>query len=1044
MKCNLLVGSRHKTLLTILFFVISLSLVQAQTTTVTGNVTGEGQALPGVSILVKGTATGTVTDFDGNFEIKTDSKSVLIFTYIGYLAEEVPVNGKSTMNVIMQPDVAALDEVVVVGYGTQKRKEVTGAVGQVKNEALVLSATADLGTALQGQVAGVNVQASDGAPGSESNITIRGISSILGSSSPLYVVDGIPFNGDPKLSMNEIETIDVLKDAASAAIYGTRGAGGVILITTKKGKEGIMKMNFDTYYGIQMITSGVPLLETEDFLYVKHLSGAVLNGTTFGNTWTPIVQGPHQLTNNTNLTDIIENDFAPIQNHSVGISGGKEGLTYSVNATIFDQEGTIINSGYNRFNVRANTQYKKGKWSVNTGMGFGIEQHEFAPWQFLLDAYRYNPYSQMLDPDVETIQHPGPDNVDAQNLSNNLVKFKQRDNRNTENFNANITANYKIDKNLTYTIRGGLSYNNNTRIKINPLFKTYDEDGELIPSNNRSGVRNESGRSQRSTIENILNYKRRFGRHNIQVTAAYSAEKYENAWFFAEKKDLVNNDITVLNGALNDPVVGSGTNFSQNVSRGTLGLLGRIQYNYKGKYLVSASARRDGSSRFSKKYRYNTFPSLSVGWNVSDENFWKFLKPTVSLFKLRASHGTVGNDNFLDYSNAAVIVNNRDYIFGPEEDDRLVQGAIQEAFANENIKWETSVSDNIGFDLGFFSNKLNVSADFYNTKKEDLLLGVILPPSVGVGTGNNSNVILNVGDMVNKGMEWTVNYKQAGTFSWNAGLTFTKNVNEITKMSGSNKIQYLDNSEVVQGVPNEDLVSVLAEGYEAGSFFLIKTDGIIDTQEKLDAYNPLVGGNANLGDLRYVDALTVDTDGDGVPDAGDGIIDLNDRQYAGSGSPEFEMGFNFGANYKDFDISMQWYASFGAEVMNGSKAYSYKAGTHRDLLYQWSPQNTTSAIPTNRGRDHENFRGYTDFWLEDGTFARLRNIAIGYSLPKDMLEKNGISKVRLYVSAQNPITITKYTGFDPEVGNNSLATRGLDRGNYPISSSFRFGVQLAF
>jgi TonB-linked SusC/RagA family outer membrane protein len=1041
MKFNLLVERKPKVFLMALLFAMSLGFAQAQTITVSGIVSSDGQPLAGASVIVKGTKTGTVTDFDGNYEIATGLGSVLEFTYLGYITKNIKIAGQK-LNVILEEDLMSLEEVVVVGYGTQKRKEITGAVGQVKNEDLVLSATADLGTALQGQIAGVNVTASDGSPGAESNIVIRGVSSIMGSSTPLYVVDGIPFNGDPKLSMNEIETIDVLKDAASAAIYGTRGAGGVILITTKKGKVGVMKMNIDTYYGIQSITSGVPLLETEDFLYIKHLSAAALNGTTYGNTWTPIVQAPHNLTNNTNLTDIIENNFAPIQNHSIGVSGGKEGLTYSVNATLFDQEGSIINSGYNRFNVRANTQYKKGKWSVNTGLGFSVEEHEFAPYQFLLTAYKYSPYSQVLDPSVETIQFPGPDNNDAQNLSNNLAKFKQTDNRNTEAFNANITANYEIDKNLTYTIRGGLSYNNNTRIRINPLFKSFDEDGELIPSPNRSGVRNESGRSKRSTIENILNYKKSFGNHNIQLTGAYSVEKFESSWFFAEQKDLFSNDITVLNGTLKDPVVGSGNNYSQNVTRGTLGLLGRLQYNYKGKYLLSASARRDGSSRFSEKYRYNTFPSLSIGWNVSDENFWKPIKRTVSSFKLRASHGTVGNDNFLDYSNQAVIVLNRDYVFGPEGADRLVQGAIQEEFANANIKWETSISDNVGFDLGFFRNKLNISADFYNTRKEDLLLNVLLPPTVG--TGANGTVILNVGDMENRGMEWTVNYRHGGAFSWNAAATLTKNVNEVTKMSGSNKIQYLDNSEVVQGVPNEDLVSVIAEGYEAGSFFLIKTDGIIETQEELDAYNPLVGGNGHLGDLKYVDALTVDTDNDGIPDAGDGVISVDDRQYAGSGTPDFEMGFNFGANYKGFDFSMQWYASFGNELMNGSKAFSYKAGSHQDLLYQWSPQNTTSMIPTNRGRDHENYRGYTDFWLEDGTFARLRNIQLGYSLPKDVLEKNGLSKIRIYLSAQNLITITDYTGFDPEVGNNSLASRGLDRGNYPISSSFRIGVQFAF
>lgn len=1020
---------------------LSMNVIQAQTVTITGTVTGDGEPLAGASIIVKGTSRGAVTDFDGNYQLKSKSGEILQISYLGYLSQEITVGDQTTIDIVLEEDRASLEEVVVVGYGTQKKKEVTGAVGQIKNEELALSATADLGTALQGQIAGVNVTAQDGSPGAESTILIRGVNSIAANNAPLYVVDGIPQASDPKLSISEIETIDVLKDAASTAIYGVRGSGGVILITTKQGKVGVMKMTFDSYYGLQYITSGLPLIDTNEWLYVRHLNAAALNGTTWGNTWTPIVQGPHQLANNTNLTEVVENDTAPIQSHNISVSGGKQGLTYNVNGSFFGQEGMLRSSSYNRFNVRANTRYNKGKWTVNTGLGFRIEERERPPFQQLLQAYKYNPYSQQIDPDVTEVFHPGPDNNDGQNLSNNIIRFLHTDNDNVEQFNANITARYDFNKNFSYTARGGINYTNNTRVIVDPLFKAYDEDGELIPPNTRSGIRNESGRRYKSTFENIFNYKKSFGNHNVTLTAVYSAEKFEASSFFAQKKDLVSNEILELDGALNDADAGNGSVWNNN-TQSLASFLGRVQYNYKGRYLLSALMRRDGSSQFGASNRYETFPSISLGWNVSDEGFWRGLKRTISSLKLRASHGTVGSDRFQPYSYAASIKVDEDYVFGSEGSDRLVKGAIQTAYANPNIQWETTISRNIGFDMGLFKNKLTLSAEFYDTEKENLLLPVLLPPTVGTGT--NGTVVLNVGNMTNRGMEWTANYKHKGKFSWNAGATFTKNTNEITKMSGSNKIQYLDNSEVVQGVPNEDLVSVIAEGYEAGAFFLIKTDGIIKTQEELDAYNPLVGGNANLGDLRYVDANTVDTDGDGIADAGDGTINNDDRQYAGSGTPDWEAGFNFGANYKNFDFSMQWYASVGAEVMNGSKAFAYKSGTHKDLIYQWSPQNANSDIPTNRGRDHENFRGYTDFWLEDGTFARLRNVAIGYSIPKDVLEKHGFSKVRLYISAQNPLTITDYTGFDPEVGNNSIASKGLDRGSYPISSSFRLGVQFAF
>lgn len=1032
-----------KAFLIVLFCSFGISTAQAQDVTVKGTVTGGGEPLAGASIVVVGTNKGAVSDFDGNFEIVADANSVLRVSYLGFVSKDVNVSGQTTINVDLQEDAAALDEVVVVGYGTQKRKEITGAVGQVKNEDLILNATADLGTALQGSIAGVNVTASSGQPGAESNVLIRGIGSVFGQNSPLYVVDGIPFDSDPKLSIDEIETVDVLKDAASTAVYGTRGANGVILITTKKGKEGVMKMNFHSWYGLQQITSGVPLMEIEDFLYTVHLRGNSLNGTFFGNTWTPITQGTHQLTNNSDLNDLILNDSAPIQNHNLSISGGKEGLAYNINASFFNQDGMLINSKYDRFNIRANTQYRKGKWDIATGMGFRIETQDREPWQLLLQASRYNPYTQLLDPDATQIENPGSatDN-DAINISANQQRLQQTDRDNVDSFDANTTLKYNITDDLSYTARLGLNISNSSRRIINPLFIQRNIDGEITPPQTLSGVREIHTRRTKQTFENFVNYKKSFGDHNFNWIGLFSAEKSFARSTFADRRGLVSNEVAELGGAIGISDAGNNGGRWNNRTINLIGLMTRLQYNYKGKYLLSAAVRRDGSSQFSPDFRWGTFPSASIGWNVSDEAFWQPLKKVATSLKLRAGYGEVGNEGFEPYSNQATVVIERDAIFGPEDSDALIAGAIQERFANDKVKWETSISKNVGFELGLFQNRLNVSADFYRENKEDLLLPLLLPPST-VGA-QNSTVVINVGDMINEGMEWQLNYKHSGKLSWNLGVTYTKNENTVTKMSGSNDQIFLVGSQVVQGVPNEDLVTTVTEGFPAGSFFLIKTDGIISTQEELDAYNPLVGGNANLGDLRYVDAPTVDTDGDGIPDAGDGIINLDDRQFAGGGLPEFEMGLNFSANYKNFDFAMQWYAAIGGEVMNGSKAFAYKSGRHQDLVHQWSPANPTSLIPSDRGRDHENFRGYTDYWLEDGSFARLRNVALGYSIPKDAIEKHGFSNIRVYLSAQNPITITDYSGFDPEVGNNGFSTRGLDRGSYPISSSFRFGVQFAF
>lgn len=717
---------------------------------------------------------------------------------------------------------------------------------------------------------------------------IRGLTSINGANRPLYVVDGIPFDGDPKLSINEIETIDVLKDGASAAIYGTRGAAGVILITTKKGKEGQMKIALDSYYGLQHITSGTPLLNKEDRLYSQFVQAAALSDTRYGNTWTVIQQSPHFLTNNTDLMGVIENDLAPIQNHSLTVSGGRDGLTYSLTGNYFNQEGAIIKSGYDRFNVRANSQFVKGKWNITTGISFRVEDQEFAPWGGLLsNAIGYNPYQPYIDPETTQLDNAG-DGSGANNLSFLGYQFLQEDNQENNYFDGNLSVTYNFTNNLKFTSRVASSYDNGTRITINPKFIAYRDDGTEVTSQ-RSRIRNLSSLAKKFTWENILNYQKSFGDHNFNFTGGvYSSERYNYSEFFAEKSDLASNDITVLNGATADPPnVGSGNNqWTQDRESTLIGMLARLQYNYKGKYLLSGGAvRRDGSSRFKEEPWGGVFPSVTAGWNVSEENFWNPIKNTISNFKLRGSRGTTGNQGIADYTyTPPTITLDNDYVLGAGGNQNLVLGATQTGFANPpRVKWETSVSLNAGFDLGFFNNKLTLTGDMYETKKQDMLFPVLLPPTAG--GGQDAEVTLNVGDMINKGVEFALNYQHNGKFSWNTGFTYTRNRNEITKMSGSNKIIYFDDSSISGHDNDQDLVSALAEGYEGGAFFLIETNGTIKNEDQLAEYQQLVP-DAKLGDLRYVDFDN------------NGTIDINDRQYMGSGTPDFEMGLNFSATGK--------------------------------------------------------------------------------------------------------------------------------------------------
>ncbi|MCW2121032.1 SusC/RagA family TonB-linked outer membrane protein [Flavobacterium sp. 7A] len=1030
MKFNLKTNWKLKTKLIAVLLLSSFGVIQAQKLqTIEGKITGDGGPLPGVSVIVKDSkGKSTITDIDGNYQIQAKDNDILSFSYIGFISQNAKVNGRTTISINLKESVNELDNIVVVGYGTQRKKEVTGAVSRVKQEDVAKSATADLGSALQGLIAGVNVTSSSGDPGAEANIQIRGLSSVLGSNRPLYVVDGIPYDINPNISMNEIETIDVLKDAASAAIYGTRGSAGVILITTKQPKIGVMKVKLDSYYGVQSNYRHIPVPTVEEKLYMEFINKNNQSGTVFGNSWTTIEQNPTQLTNNSNFYDVIENNLAPIQSHNLSISGGKDGLSYTINGGYFGQQGSLINSNYERYNVRANTQFNKGNWKITTGLSARNEYTQYSPWGLILDAERYNPYGVQVTADQTQISNSAGDANETTRLSYIGAKLQTSDKNFRDYFDGNVSAEYSFNKNLKYTVRGAVSYDNSSRFTINPSFIAYDNKGVLVPSQ-QSAIKNLSSRATKQTLEHILNYNKKFGNHNLGVTAVYSSEQYTYGEFYAQKFDIVDNDITVLNGANGLANAGSGNNqWTQNRMTKFIGTLGRAQYNYKGKYLLSVSARRDGSSKFNQQH-FQWFPSASIGWNASDEEWWKPIKGIVSNFKVRASKGSTGNSGVSDYSYSAGIDLNNDYVLGTGGDQNYIQGGIQTSFANKNVKWETSVSTNLGFDFGFLNNQLTLTSDFYLTQKKDMLFPVLLPPTAGGGSG--SDVVLNVGDMKNTGIELAMNYRTGKKIKHNLGINFTKNTNIVTKMSGTNKLLYFDGSTISGQDNDQDKVSALAEGYVAGAFFLMKTDGVIQNQAELIEYQKL-DPTAKLGDLRYVDS------------DGDGKITNDDRRFAGSGTPNFEIGLNYSANFKNFDFSMQWYGSFGSEIINGGKALGYKSSNNKDLIYQWTAQNPTSEIPADRGALHNNYRGWSDYWLEDGSFVRLRNVSLGYTVPTSLVNKLSLSKLRFFVSAQNPLRITKYKGYDPEVGNNGLSTRGIDKGTVPQSSKVTAGLQLEF
>ncbi|WP_139958664.1 SusC/RagA family TonB-linked outer membrane protein [Flavicella sediminum] len=990
---------------------------QAQKITVSGLVTSsdDGLPIPGLSVLVLETGKGVVTDFDGLYTIKTDIGHNLSFSYVGMEKKIIKVT-KPTLNIKMTSLLESLEEVVVIGYGAIAKKEVTGAVAQIKAEEIEEFITSDLGTALQGQIAGVTVTSSSGEPGSEANIEIRGITSLAGSNNPLYVVDGIPQLGNPGMSPNEIETIDVLKDAGSTAVYGARGAAGVILITTKRGKAGTAKVTFTNTYGIQNLKQGLPLMNAKDQLYFNSVQEFYFDGKIRD------INQESWLNNDNSFTDYVVVDNAATKKYDLNITGGTKGFTYNAVVGYFDQDGIIINSNYQRFNSRLSTTYKSDNWKIDVSAAVATDKKVSSSSSLFQNTAFYSPIYPEIDPNSDVAYTNGSGTVSTP-LERLLGSIRTSAPRNKDSMNSSVSVSRNFGENFILTTRFGGSVTNEIRNTFKPnttIIDISDNSVDIDPT--RSSVSAEAIRSAKYSFDGILNYKKQLGEHALNITTSFSAEKGSKESFLGSKEGVANNNIMVLNGATINPRVTSGNNYTKT----TVGSMGRIQYNYQRKYLFSVLARYDGSSRFGEKHRWGLFPTISAGWNVSDEDFWTPLKHVVNNLRLRASQGMVGNDSFSDYEFASTLVQSTDYIFDPTDQSQSF-GSIVKSYSNKDVKWETSVSTNIGLDVGFFKNKLTLTADVYRTKKRDMLFPVRLPGSLG--GYYDSLLTLNVGNMENQGIELSARYKKrVGNSNFTLGVNFGKNENVVTKMAGETTIIFNSGSNL-GGVP----VTVLEVGREVGAFYLYKTNGIIKTEEQLEAYKLHPSrSTATLGDLIYVD-----TNGDGD------ISDL-DRQYSGSGLQDFDMGLNFGWKYKNWDLAMNWYASVGAEIINGQKREAYSRGRHKDLVNMWTPENPNSNTPFYKGRTSvENFAAETDKWLESGDYLRLKLITIGYSLPKKVCEDIGLQSLRLFGTSQNPLTFTKYEGFEPEIGGN-VQKRGLDLDRYPTSILYSFGLKVVF
>ncbi|WNH11946.1 SusC/RagA family TonB-linked outer membrane protein [Thalassobellus suaedae] len=1032
MKFNLCVKQSYKCLMVFALFFLVCGAIQSQNITVNGIVTGDQMPLPGVNVLVKGTSQGTVTDFDGNYEISAKANDVLVYSYVGYITREVPIQNKTNINVELEENLSQLDEVVVVGYGTQTKKEVTGAVSQVKADIIARAPVSDIGESLQGVVAGVNVQAASGRPGEAANIQIRGVGSLLGKLEPLYVVDGVPYESNPNIAPDQVASMDILKDGASAAVYGVRASNGVVLITTKRGKPGNFAVTLSTYAGIQNITSGTPLMNTQQQLFADFSVDNVLNS---GNLPGYFITTPELLDYDTDFVGDVQNNNAILRNYDLGITGGSKELSLSFATSFNDQDGVLIKSGFNRLSSRLTAQFTKGKFKAFATIGLTEENRDQEPFALYEYSIGQNPWQIPLgDLDISG------DNVVNIPVDNTIYfgflakQLQNVDERKVTSSNIALNLEYEIVKDLKYKISLSNNKYNYKRKFFRPSYFIYGLDGNLnaTASTLQAQLTEDYTFSDRRVIENMLSYQKEFGKHKLNTVVVSSYEEFTSKQLSVGGIGFPTNETQEIGQAF------SATTPTSFVNKYTLaGLLGRIQYSYDERYLLSLSVRRDGSSKFGTGNRYASFPSASAGWNISEEGFFKNSKigNTVNSLKLRASYAQVGNQDVQPYVAATQIETGVNYLFGPNE--TLASGLIQRRYSNPDLKWETSTSKNIGIDLAMFKNRLSLTADVYSNDKKDMLLPFQTPPSGGTSAPGAETVynpiFINAGKMTNEGIELALGYK--GQFEnglkYNISSTFTKNINTIVDLNGIDR-GYPNGRPTFSLGNSIDETTFFAVGHEAGAFFLLKNEGVIKNDADLSEYQK-INPTASKGDIRYADIN------------GDFKIDEQDRVYAGSGQAEFEAGLNFDLTYKNWDLTVQSYLSYGAELFNGARFFAYTQGRHLDQFYQWSPQNPNSDIPSFRNSEAtESVRARSDYWLEDGTYLRIRNITLGYSLPKELIDKLSISSVKFYVTGFNPFTFTNYTGYDPEVGGNGISTRGVDRGNYPVARRFVLGAKVKF
>lgn len=984
--------------------------------TVTGKVTDSetGDPLPGVNILAKGTTTGTVTDVDGNYRITVgDNITTLIFSSIGYTPQEVDINGRSEINVTLSPDVQSLQEVVVVGYGTMKKSDLTGSVSSVKSEALTAYPAQGTVQALQGRAAGVQIQSNNGAPGSDLKVRIRGGTSINASSDPIYVVDG--FVGAALPPPEDIESIEVLKDASATAIYGSRGANGVIMVTTKRGQAGKVKIDFNSSYSLQNEINRLDLLNADQFMdYIQEAR-----------------PGIEPAGGNTDWQDEIFRTGG-IQNYQLSLSGGNESVNYYVSGTYFDQKGVIVNSAFDRFSLTSNIDIKASdKFKVgvnlfaqrNTTDGVRTQEGSGGLTPGVVSStFKFEPDQPIYRPDgTFTIGrlHDPIDNPYA-------IATQLQDESVNDRFQANVYAEYEILKDLKFRTTFGATTNNGRRGRFSPT--------TLQEGRNAGGgdARVDGFKNTLLLNENYLTYNRSFADiHNLSAMVGYSFQSSSSESWGGRSQAFITDAFSFWN-------IGSGSVFQAPNSELTewqiSSYYGRLNYSLLDRYLITFNARYDGSSNFSVNNKWAFFPSGAIAWNMKNEQFMEDIN-WLSFWKWRVSYGLTGNQAIEPYQTLARFSSVYSVIGG-----QAVNAARPTTVANENLTWETTAQFDIGADIGFLDDRINLTLDYYRMVTSDLLFDVRLPQYSGY-----TNQIRNLGKVENKGIEAMISSRNlTGEFQWTMDVNISANRNRVLSLPDGNDILYGSGPGHMVGLGD---TQILREGEPVGTFYGWIYDGVY---QEGDEFIPGGGFEQEPGGEKFRDINGQDEEGNltGQPD---GVLDSDDRTIIGNPHPDFIWGFNNDFRWKNFDLNIFFQGSQGNDILSYTlMELDLLAGINNattNALNRWTPSNTNTDVPkASAGRT----RRVSTRWIYDGSYVRLKNLALGYTLPSSLLDRLNIERLRIYVSAQNILTLTEYPGYDPEVnyqssgGTNGNRNLGLDYGSYPNAKSYTIGLNIGF